>query len=213
MEYKEEIFKEIPDANGYYISNLGNVKIDPGVNLHYPNGIVKTEFNKDKDGYYRMSIKVNGISKGFVIHRLVAMAFIPNTDVSKTCVNHKDANRTNNNVENLEWVTPRENVLHSFQYGNRHKCLEVPRVCKLTDYQISQIDVLRQYYSLKKIADLFNISYTSIKNIVIKRNRNKKLDNQQPSLYSDIIKEGSTTIPKRSTPKQEETPCLFGNEE
>lgn len=213
MEYNNEIFKEIEGAPGYYISNLGNVKIAPGVNLHYPNGIIKTEFSKDHDGYCRMTIKVNGVCKGFVIHRLVAKAFIPNDNPERTCVNHKDSDRTNNNVNNLEWVTPRENVLHSYQFGNRKKCLEVPRVSKLTEYQISQIEFLRQYYTLKKISDLFNISYTSIKNIAIKRNRNKKLDNQQPSLYSDIIKEGSTTIPKGSTPKQEETPCLFSSEE
>ena len=89
---------------------------------------------------------------------------------------------------------------HAFIKGNRKQCLDVPKCSKLTPYQVSQINNLRQYYSLRKIADLYNISYTSIKNIVI---RLKKLshDNQQPSIYSDSyhIDEGSTTIPNGST--------------
>lgn len=67
-------------------------------------------------------------------------------------------------------------------FGNRKKCLNVPKNNRLTSYQISQIPVLRQYYSLKKVADLYNISYTSIKNIVIKLKRLSH-DNQQPSIY------------------------------
>ena len=70
---------------------------------------------------------------------------------------------------------------------------------KLTPYQISQISFLRQYYSLKKLSDLFNISYTSMKNLVIKLKRLSQ-DNQQPSIYdNDYHNEGSTTIPNGST--------------
>ena len=149
---------------------------------------------------YRINYRTNDGKYTFEpVHRVVAKVFLENNDKNKTQVNHIDANRLNNKVSNLEWCTPKENVYHSYQYGNRKKCLEVPKISKLTAYQISQIPVLRQYYSLKKISDLYNISYTSIKNIVIKLKRLSQ-DNQQPSIYdTDYHNEGSTTIPKGST--------------
>ena len=191
-----EIWKLIPNCSNYYISNLGRAYV---INHKYPNGYLKEKENFciDKDGYYRLCYRtVNGKHIFEPVHRLVAKVFIPNNDKNKTQVNHIDSNRLNNDVSNLEWVTPKENVYHSYQYGKRKKCLEVPRQSKLTPYQISQIPFLRQYYSLKKISDLFNISYTSMKNLTIKLKRLSQ-DNQQPSIYDSnyIINEGSTTIP------------------
>lgn len=195
-----EIWKPILDTKCYFVSNLGRIKVTK--NRRYPNGIIKdsNSLYKDKDGYPHISYRdINGNLKGSSVHRLVAKYFIPNLDSSKTCVNHIDGNRTNNKISNLEWVTPKENVYHSFQYGKRKECKNIPKTTKLTDYQISQIDFLRNHYTLKKIADLFNISYTSIKNIVIKRKRLSQ-DNQQPSIYdNDYHNEGSTTIPQGST--------------
>lgn len=179
----EEIWKPIPNTLNYFVSNLGRIKVTKS--KRYPNGIIKdsSSLYKDRDGYPYISYRdIEGKFKGSSVHRLVAKSFIPNFDESKTCVNHIDGNRGNNKVTNLEWVTPKENVYHSFQHGKRKECKNIPRFTKLTDYQVSQIDFLRNYYSLKKIADLFNISYTSIKNIIIKRKRLSH-DNQQPSIY------------------------------
>lgn len=200
QELKEE-WREFNDAKGYFISNLGRVKITRK-SSRYPNGVILDTnfFRRDKDGYARLSYRDNNnVSKIQVIHRLVALNFLEPIE-GKNIVNHKDNNRLNNRVDNLEWVTPKENVYHSFQHGNRKKCLEVPRQSKLTPYQISQIPFLRQHYSLKKISDLFNISYTSMKNLTIKLKRLSQ-DNQQPSIYGNdyIIDEGSTTIPQGST--------------
>ena len=194
-----EIWKLIPNCTNYYISNLGRAYV---INSKYPNGYLKEgkNFCIDKDGYYRMNYRMDSGKYSFEpVHRLVAKLFIPNNDQNKTQVNHIDSNRLNNNMSNLEWVTSKENVYHSFQHGKRKKCLEVPKQSKLTAYQISQIPFLRQYYSLKKISELFNISYTSMKNLTIKLKRLSQ-DNQQPSIYgNDYHNEGSTTIPKGST--------------
>ena len=199
LSKENEIWRLIPNCSNYFISNLGRVYLK---NNKYPNGKLKEDkdFPIDKDGYYRINYKTNDGKYTFEpIHRVVAKVFLENNDENKTQVNHIDANRLNNKVSNLEWCTPKENVYHSYQYGKRKKCLEVPKISKLTAYQISQIPVLRQYYSLKKISDLYNISYTSIKNIVIKLKRLSQ-DNQQPSIYGiDYHNEGSTTIPKGST--------------
>lgn len=195
MELKE-IWKYIPNSKDMYVSNLGRIKLNKGSKV-----IIKdsSTIGRDKDGYPRITyITLNGDFKGIAVHRLVALLFLPIIE-NKNIVNHIDCDRTNNKVTNLEWVTTKENVYHSYQHGNRKKCLEVPKNSKLTAFQISQISFLRQYYSLKKISELYNISYTSMKNIVIKLKRLSQ-DNQQPSIYdNNYHNEGSTTIPYGST--------------
>ena len=64
-------------------------------------------------GYQIVNLIINGRRKGFSVHTLVARAFCDGYEEGKQ-VNHKDGNKTNNNVYNLEWVTPKENVRHSF---------------------------------------------------------------------------------------------------
>lgn len=69
----------------------------------------------DKDGYECVELSVNGVKKGFPVHRLVALAFIPNPENKRT-VNHKDDVKTNNNVDNLEWATDMEQTVHAIKY-------------------------------------------------------------------------------------------------
>lgn len=69
-----------------------------------------------KDEYYSVSLRVNNRPRMCRVHRLVAMAFIPNPE-NKPIVNHKDGNRINNKVENLEWVTYSENTQHAVDTG------------------------------------------------------------------------------------------------
>lgn len=102
----EEIWKDIKGYEGLYeISNLGNVKSSK---------ILKKELCKN--GYFRIKLFKNGKGKRFLIHRLVAIAFIPNQD-DKPQVNHRDGNKQNNNVNNLEWVTSKENNIHAHRAG------------------------------------------------------------------------------------------------
>lgn len=64
-------------------------------------------------GYLLIRLNKNGVRKGVAVHRLVAMAFIPNPN-GKPEVNHKDGNKLNNSVSNLEWVTRSENISHAW---------------------------------------------------------------------------------------------------
>lgn len=66
--------------------------------------------------YYAVKLYKNSKGTNMPIHRLVAIAFIKNIE-NKKCINHKDGNKLNNNVENLEWCTHSENTIHSFNKG------------------------------------------------------------------------------------------------
>ena len=70
----------------------------------------------DKYGYERVVLTKNGIRKTYSVHKLVALAFIPNPENKKT-INHKDGNKRNNNVSNLEWATEKENQIHKWNNG------------------------------------------------------------------------------------------------
>lgn len=119
----KEIWKDIPNFEGLYqVSNLGNVKtLDKYVNSGIKNnskvkriGKILKQYNKG--GYLQVSLRKNYKRYYFGIHRLVAMAFIPNPN-NYPQVNHKDENKLNNCVENLEWCTAQYNC----NYGNRNK--------------------------------------------------------------------------------------------
>lgn len=193
MEVKE-LWKPLLEYKGVEVSSIGRIR--KAANKSRKERIL-TEFPKDRDGYYRCSVqKLNGTWTSQPVHRLVAKAFIPRTE-NKDVVNHIDGNRTNNRIENLEWVTPKENVIHSFKFGSRKTCKQVPKRTILTDFQVSQIGKLRELYTVNQIAKLFNIEYQSLKNIIHKKKQCERLDDQQPSIYTSIY-EGSETIPDGS---------------
>lgn len=101
MEYKKEPVKGYEE---YEIDTNGVVYGKNGKPL-------KHSFNHK--GYCMINFYVNHKRTGFGIHTLVAKQFIHNKDPNKTQVNHKDGDKTNNKAENLEWVTPSENMRHS----------------------------------------------------------------------------------------------------
>lgn len=189
-----ELWKPLEEYRGIKVSSLGRVW--KAANKSRKERIL-TEFPKDRDGYCRCSVqRLDGTWTSQPVHRLVAKAFIPNPE-NKQSVNHIDNNRQNNRVENLEWVTPKENVYYSFINGKRKFVKDVPRKTILTDFQVNQIDKLRELYTVNQLAKLFNIEYQTLKNIIHKKKQYERLDNQQPSIYNSIY-EGSETIPDGS---------------
>lgn len=98
-----------------------------------------------------------------LIHRMVMLAFYPIENADQMQVNHKDGNKTNNSILNLEWCTPKENIAHSFKTGLH----EYTYSAKITEEQIIQIcEMLKTgQYTAKEIADRFGIGTTAISNI------------------------------------------------
>lgn len=130
MSNKKEIWKNIKECDDYYqVSSYGRVRELPRI-IHHYDGNGKTKTNKSiatqrlplrlkklkikKDGYLGADMRINGECKHFLVHRLVAKAFIPNPHHLPE-VNHKDENPKNNHVDNLEWCSRRYNC----NYGNR----------------------------------------------------------------------------------------------
>ena len=102
-----EEWKDIPGYEGLYeVSNMGNVR-----NVRR-NKLLR--LSKTNNRYIRVSLCKNGIKTGLTVHRLVAEAFIPNPD-NLPEVNHKDEDKSNNSVENLEWCDAKYNI----HYGTR----------------------------------------------------------------------------------------------
>ena len=111
-----EEWRPIEGYEGLYeVSNLGRVRSLDRFYYRLHKGKVLSP-TKDRYGYLTVTLNCNGKSKTIKIHRLVAQAFLPNPD-NLPQVNHKDEDKTNNNVDNLEWCTAKYNV----NFGTRQE--------------------------------------------------------------------------------------------
>lgn len=151
MKNTKEAWKPITDYVGLYeVSSEGRVRnVKTGK-------ILKPKNNRR--GYLFVGLHKNGAVKNRYIHRLVAQAFIPNNDQSKTLINHKDENKRNNSVANLEWCTYKYNA----NYGTRNE-----RVAKSNSKPIQQLDmktglIIATYPSTTIATRVTGINYDTI---------------------------------------------------
>lgn len=131
-----EYWKDIKGFEGLYqISNYGNIK-SLGRKYEY---IGKNQFEKtfkttrmhkeqlikqiiNAKGYYQVCLRKKYKKKNFLVHRLIAEAFIPNPE-NKPTINHKDGNTLNNSLNNLEWATMKEQINHSINILNHKRII------------------------------------------------------------------------------------------
>ena len=125
-----EIWKDVVGFEGLYkVSNLGNVK------SLITNKILAGGTARE---YKVVPLRKNNTPYMKYIHRLVALAFIPKVE-NKNCINHKNGIKTDNRVDNLEWVTQKENIEHSWKIGlstsKEHKVVQKKNGVKIGVYK------------------------------------------------------------------------------
>lgn len=131
---------------------------------------------KHKRGYRFYVLCINGKARNHLTHRLVARAFIPNpNDLPE--VNHKDCDKTNNNVSNLEWISSRANYDHAIANG-RFRCLtrntargERHSNAKLTENDVLELRHLHDFgFGARILADVYGIGKTTASHVIRREN-------------------------------------------
>lgn len=165
----EELWKPVAGYEGRYeVSNLGRVRsldmrkrIGGGWTMLHRGRVLKA--SPDANGYPVVNIRPHTL-----VHRIVAIAFIPNPE-KRPQVNHKNGNRADCRAENLEWATASENTLHAFRVLHR-KANRTPGEkhanARLTEAQVRDIRVLAKYLRHAEIAPMFGVGRRQITAIV-----------------------------------------------
>lgn len=173
----EEIWKDIPNYPGYQASTLGNIRTHNKTTYttkhgvrHWKDRILKFKPNKispktKKGTGYRVSLWKNGKVKDFLVARIIATTFLEDLIDTKMTVNHKDGNRLNNCISNLEWVSIGDNVRHAFE-NNLNTCQT--EVCIIN----TQTGSKATFRSMAQAGMFFNSSDGYISGI-LKKGKNK----------------------------------------
>lgn len=164
----------LPFYDGYYfVSNLGRIKSKDRVlkvkgflKNFFQAGRVLRDFNNG-NGYRYFTASVGGKRKNLYVHKTVAIAFLPQ-DVNRSEVNHKDGNKLNNNVSNLEWVTRLENMQHAHRTGLMPKGKDLA-----TARKVINVKTLFIYDTIKEAAIDTGTRYSVMKD-GLKRNSDPK---------------------------------------
>lgn len=172
----KEIWKDIKDYEGMYqVSNLGRVRsLDKIVNgsNQYGAHFIKIRRGKllklhiSNNGYYRVILVSDNKNKNFLIHRLVAKAFIPNPN-NLPEINHIDGNKSNNIIDNLEWCNHSYNIQHRINVlGIKMKTEHLQRYRNNQKRKINQYDkqgnFIKQWNCINDITKKLKIPHSNI---------------------------------------------------
>ena len=157
--------REIAGFEGYYVSYYGEI-FSTRKNGGYYREMTPMILKEDKDGYLEVGLYYEGRRYFRRVHRLVAEAFIPNPNHLPQ-INHKDGNVKNNQVDNLEWCTCQDNLLHSFRVLHRKPSITTAKTIKLTNKQTGEI---LRFSTEKDCAFYLNMSYAHLNKLLTGHN-------------------------------------------
>lgn len=154
-----KIVEEFPD---YEVSSLGQIRNRGTKRILNP--------SISSQGYYKTTLTNKNVVKSILIHRLVALAFLDKPESSNLTVNHKDGNKLNNKVYNLEWLSIKDNLAHARETGlHKQVCKETHPNSKLTE---EDVEFIRKYYKPHNkdfggiaLAKIFGVSTSTISSI------------------------------------------------
>ncbi|AZU98960.1 HNH endonuclease IV [Bacillus phage pW2] len=154
----------IENGNFYEVSNFGNVRSIDRTELfknstRFRKGKI-LKYSTGKNGYRKVVLSFSGRNKTITVHRLVALAFIPNPE-NKPEVNHCDGNKANNNVDNLEWSTSKENIRHYHETGSSQTIISDSEVLWIRENYIPR----HPEFGAVALAKKFNISTSHMNHI------------------------------------------------
>jgi hypothetical protein len=176
---KTEIWKDVIDYEGLYqVSNLGNVKVLQRIkHNHKGKHIAKEKILKPgiTQGYARVVLTKNGVRSTKKVHRLVASAFLG--EQKDLCINHIDSNRSNNCIENLEWVTHLENMRHA-RINNRYPKLSMSKehkekILESTCKKVICTETGKIYNSATETAKLLGLKRSTLIHYLVGSRTNK----------------------------------------
>ncbi|WP_195397747.1 HNH endonuclease [Holdemania sp. 1001302B_160321_E10] len=166
MEEKKKVIErwEKVDGYNYFVSDRGRVKNSKGNIMH-------TRGRR----YLSVGLRRNGEpQKSFLVHRLVAAAFVSGRTTEKNQVNHKDGNRKNNNANNLEWCTQSENQKHAYKIGlqsiNYQQLMKNADTLKKPFYLLNRNSGEKRLFScIKEAAAFIGCNEKTVRNIKSRR--------------------------------------------
>ena len=155
MDQDDSAWYPIPNHPNHEVSLRGHVRHKKTHHVLRP--IV------DKDGYYRMSL---GNVDNVPVHRIVCSSIYGEPPKGKTQVNHRDSNRQNNHFLNLEWVSPKENVIHGIKYGNIDPSIGLAKAVEVNKKPVRIIETGMEFDSVKECAEYFHAKPTNISRVL-----------------------------------------------
>lgn len=177
----EEIWKVTSVNLNYEVSNLGNIK-----NIKKDKILNQNISNR---GYKYIKIIINNKTKFISSHRLVMLTFKPEEHFEGCEINHKDGNKLNNILENLEWVSHKDNIQHAYDNNLIHTIGSDKFNSKLIDEQVLEIRKLyNEGYSQAKLGELYNVSQYNI-SLIVTNKMWKHLHWEPKPIKEKLIKE------------------------
>ena len=162
-----EVWKSAKGFSRYLCSNFGRIK-STKYRGHKKDGLINQAIS---GGYYKsVYFDDNGKYNSINSHRLICLAFYPNEDYKILEVNHKDGNKLNNNIDNLEWCTRQENIKHCIE-NNLQYVLKGEEIGNsiLKEHQVLEIRTkhIPRKYTIQMIADEYGVKHGTIKNLLL----------------------------------------------